>query len=195
MNNNLKNWKIMQLLNIYNQSHAWKKDIFKVLWFYVKNYESLICGKKSDILELLNNTMVLHQNHGFIWKIMQLLNIYNQSHVWKKTFSRSFDFTSTIMNVWFPIRPIFLMLISIYFLWSYVEIELHYRINKLAITCMQRLPFDSITKNVFFMGNMKSNTFQSGTVQRVGLGPNCGFQNFSNYIDRGVKDFRWGIQF
>ena len=38
---------------------------------------------------------------------------------------------------------------------------------------MQRLPFDSITKNVFFMGNMKSNTFQSGTVQRVGLGPNC----------------------
>ena len=113
MNNNLKNWKIMQLLNIYNQSHAWKKDIFKVLWFYVKNYESLICGKKSDILELLNNTMVLHQNHGFIWKIMQLLNIYNQSHVWKKTFSRSFDFTSTIMNVWFPIRPIFLMLISI----------------------------------------------------------------------------------
>ena len=74
----------MQLLNIYNQSHAWKKDIFKVLWFYVKNYESLIRGKKSDILELLNNTMVLHQNHGFIWKIMQLLNIYNQSHVWKK---------------------------------------------------------------------------------------------------------------
>ena len=84
LNNNLKNWKIMQLLNIYNQSHAWKKDIFKVLWFYVKNYESLIRSKKSDILELLNNTMVLHQNHGFIWKIMQLLNIYNQSHVWKK---------------------------------------------------------------------------------------------------------------
>ena len=32
----------MQLLNIYNQLHVWKKDIFKVLWFYINNYERLI---------------------------------------------------------------------------------------------------------------------------------------------------------
>ena len=53
-----------------NLSACVKKDIFKVLWSYVKNYEGSIHGKKSDILELLNNTGYA-SNRSFIWKIMQ----------------------------------------------------------------------------------------------------------------------------